>query len=97
MANLIGRVVFEPVAVRPGESVRVEVFGPDDTAIDPAAAVTIDGVPGAVRHLQYATPGARRLFVRARGADGKVESTVADLEVAGALEFATIEGVASWR
>src|SRR4051812_34374468 len=92
MTALIGRIVLQPTAVRPGESVRIEVFGADDPPSDGSVVdVSINGVPGAVQYLQFPTIGQRRLTVLARMHDGQTERQVVLLDVTGApLEFPSI-------
>jgi len=93
MANIIGRIALQPAAVRPGESVRVEVFDTDDNPLnDSHAQVSINGVPGALQFLQFPTVGQRRLIVRARAANGEADRQVALLDVTGAaLQFPSLE------
>lgn len=85
MANLIGRITMQPALPRPGETVRVEVFAPDDQPLqNSGTALTINGIPGAVQYLQFATPGQRRLNIRAVAASGESERHTALLDVKGA-------------
>lgn len=92
MSSLIGRIVCQPSAVRPGESVKVEAFDVNDNPLDAAGGeVTINGVPGAIQFLQFPTAGQRRVIVRARSANGETDRQVATIDVAGEpLEFLTI-------
>ncbi|SMC20168.1 hypothetical protein SAMN02745857_00844 [Andreprevotia lacus DSM 23236] len=84
MAKLIGRIALEPQSVRPGESVRVEVFDVHDQSYDGTKfEVTINGVAGAVHFLQFASPGKRRLSVQVRSSSGEAERQTVDLPVAG--------------
>lgn len=96
MANLIGRVVFQPAAPKPGESVRVEVLGGDGQPIAANIDLRINGIPGAVQYLQFAHPGERRIAVRAIGPDGKTERRVEKLNVVQgmALLFKSANAVA---
>lgn len=83
MSDIIGSVTVTPPAPRPGESVLVEVRGPDGAIItDPAVRVTIAGVPGAVQHLQFPKAGPRHLGVHASGPDGDARKDV-ELDVEG--------------
>lgn len=64
--RLIGSIVVTPPNPRPAESVRVEVRSPAGALLDgPDVRVMINGVPGAMRYLQFARPGRRRLKVLA--------------------------------
>lgn len=92
MANIIGRIALQPAIVRPGESVRVEVFDNDDNPHNGRnTQVSINGVPGALQFLQFPTVGQRRLIVRARAASGETDRQVALLDVTGApLEFPSL-------
>lgn len=94
-SSMIGRVEIEKEKPRPGESVRVEVLAPEDKPIEgTGAAVTINGVPGAVQFLQFPTAGQRRISVRAVGAAGS-EREVVTIDVKGApLAFTGINGKA---
>ena len=66
MSSLIGSIVVVPPQPRPAESVEIKVLGPDGRLLDESGVdVYIDGVPGAHRYVQYATPGTRTLAVRA--------------------------------
>jgi hypothetical protein len=65
MAQIIGSVTVTPINPRPGQSVKIEVRGPNGTMLSAAATATIDGVPGAVAFLQFPTAGVRRLVVTA--------------------------------
>lgn len=95
MSNIIGSVRVTPPTPRPGESVLVEVCDADGVPLaDPAAAVTIAAVPGAVQHLQFPTEGTRTLGITARGPDGP-ERTDAEIVVAGApVTFTGAHGTA---
>lgn len=89
MTDIIGRIVLQPTIVRPGESIRVEVF---DLADEPLAGtdaeVSINGVPGAIQYLQFPTVGQRRLNVRVVAANGDADTQTALLDVQGSpLEF----------
>lgn len=66
MVELIGSVVVTPKAPRPGQSVKVEVLGPDGAPLPRGVTVSIDGLPGSLTFLQFASPGLRRLRVEAR-------------------------------
>lgn len=95
MSNIIGSVRVTPPAPRPGESVLVEVCDADGTPLtDPAVAVTIASVLGAVQHLQFPSAGTRRLGVQARGPEG-TERTDVEIVVAGApVTFIGSQGTA---
>jgi len=82
MATVIGRIALQPTVIRPGASVRVEVFDFDDKPFSAPAQVSINGVPGAVQFLQFPTAGQRRLIVRAV-VDGKSDQQIALLDVQG--------------
>ena len=79
-AELIGSIRVSPTTAQPGETVKVEVLNPtgqlyrdrDDTRI------TINGVPGSGRYLQFKGAGERTVRVRAvRGAiREKAQATV---------------------
>src|SRR6478609_6556900 len=82
--SLIGRIVFQPTTVRPGESVRVEVVDTnDDPLYGTNTQVKINGVPGAIQYLQFPSAGQRRVTVRARSSTGETEQQVALLDVVG--------------
>lgn len=50
MTSIIGRIALQPSVVRPGEPVRVEVFGQDDSPIkSDQAQISINGVPGTLQ------------------------------------------------
>ena len=89
MSSLIGSIVVVPPQPRPAESVEIKVLGPDGRLLDESGVdVYIDGVPGAHRYVQYATPGTRTLAVRA-GAGPVADSARATIEVSGdAVGFA---------
>lgn len=93
MANIIGRISLQPAIVRPGESVRIEIFDHDDNPFNGSLTqVSINGVPGALQFLQFPTVGQRRLIVRARTASGETDRQVALLDVTGVpLEFQTLK------
>ena len=93
MANIIGRIFLQPAIVRPGEPVPVEVFDNDDNPLNGShVQVSINGLSGALRFLQFPTVDQRRLIVRARAANGETDRQVALLDVTGApLEFSSIE------
>lgn len=85
MSSMIGKIIVEPAAVRPGESVRIEVHNkdgklPDDTAVK----VTIHGVPGALQYLQFPTEGQRRITVIASTPNGETERQTILIDVKGA-------------
>ena len=64
--QLIGSIIVTPPTPRPAESVRVEVRSPAGAVLEgPGIRVMINGVPGAVRYLQFGGPGQRRLKVLA--------------------------------
>ncbi|MNO31711.1 hypothetical protein D3C76_216870 [compost metagenome] len=84
MTSLIGRIVLEPAAVRPGEPVRVEVHGLDNKLLnDSSTQVSINGVSGSLQYLQFPSVGQRRLTVIARTSNGEIERQVALLNVEG--------------
>ncbi|HEX2060340.1 MAG TPA: carboxypeptidase regulatory-like domain-containing protein, partial [Thermoanaerobaculia bacterium] len=89
MTSLIGRIAVQPTVVRPGETVRVEVFDHDDNPLD-GSRVTINGVPGSLQFLQFPSAGQRRLSVRATNGAGS-DHQVALLDVTGPpLQFPSI-------
>ncbi|MFZ5762210.1 MAG: carboxypeptidase regulatory-like domain-containing protein [Thermodesulfobacteriota bacterium] len=94
MTEIIGRITMQPAAPRPGESVLVEAFDHNDTPLhNSGIAVTINGTPGAVQYLQFASAGQRRLFVRAVAPDGESDQQVVLLDVQGApLQFPAARG-----
>lgn len=65
MAQIIGSIKITPINPRPGQSVQIEVRGPNDTKLPAGATATIDGIPGAVVFLQFPSVGVRRLVVTA--------------------------------
>jgi len=89
MTIIIGRIALQPAIVRPGETVRVEVFDIDDNSLNGSQTqVFINGVPGALQFLQFPSVGQRHLIVRAREGANDTDLQVALLDVAGApLEF----------
>src|SRR5262245_62384747 len=90
---IIGRIAFQPTTVRPGESVRVEVFDVDDNSLNGGQTqVKINGVPGAVQYLQFPSIGQRRVVVRARTPEGETDQQVALLDVVGTpLYFRSVD------
>lgn len=93
MISIIGRIALQPAIVRPGESVRVEIFDHDDNPLNgSAASVSINGVPGALQYLQFPSVGQRRLVVLARDAAGATDRQIALLDVTGApVEFQSLD------
>jgi len=93
MSNIIGRIVLQPSTVRPGETVRVEVFDDEDNPLNVShVQVSINGVPGNLQFLQFPTVGQRRLIIRARTASGETDRQVALLDVTGTpLEFPSLK------
>ncbi len=89
MPTLIGNIDKQPTTVRPGETVRIEVFDTEGSSFKGTKTqVLINGVPGAVQFLQFPTKGERRLFVVVRTVSGETDHQVALLDVEGeALEF----------
>ncbi len=68
--SLIGSIVVTPPNPRPAESVRVEVHSPTGAVLEGQdVRVMINGVPGAVRYLQFGRPGQRRLKILAVSGD----------------------------
>ncbi len=62
--TIIGSVSVEPAIAAPGGPVHLQVLNTLGKAIDdPGVYVTVQGVPGASRWEQYATPGTRTLSV----------------------------------
>lgn len=90
---IIGRIAVQPTTVRPGESVRVEIFDTDDNSLSGSQTqVRINGVPGAVQYLQFPSVGQRQVIVNARTPEGDTEQQVALLDVAGSpLSFPSID------
>lgn len=81
--TMIGSIDIQPSTARPGETIRVEVRAPEDKPIEGSGThVSINGVPGAVQHLQFPTEGKRRLHIRAVGAAGS-EREVQTLNITG--------------
>jgi Carboxypeptidase regulatory-like domain len=74
LGTIIGQVSVQPATVTPGQPVLIEVLNTlGEPLTDPAVTVTIQGIPGASRWEQYATPGTRTLSVIA--SDGKLTET----------------------
>ncbi|MCA9499523.1 MAG: hypothetical protein KC588_10055 [Nitrospira sp.] len=72
MSNeLIGSISVVPSNPRPAESFRVEVFDKNGATYSnqPGVAVYIDGVLGAIRHLQAPRAGTRPILVRVKKDD----------------------------
>ncbi|HTE17637.1 MAG TPA: hypothetical protein VK689_04560, partial [Armatimonadota bacterium] len=84
MSKLIGKIVCTPATVRPGETVKVEVFGEAGLTLEGAGTqVSINGVAGAVQYLQFPTVGRRRLLVQARSKAGEADRQTGTVDVAG--------------
>jgi hypothetical protein len=84
MSKLIGKIVCTPATVRPGETVKVEVFGEAGLTLDGAGTqISINGVAGAVQYLQFPTVGQRRLLVQARSKAGEADRQTGTVDVAG--------------
>ncbi len=80
---VIGSVTFDPAAPAVGESVKVDVCGPDGKPYGNSGEpyIAIDGVAGSSQHLQFAWPGEHQLVVTAAGPDGHAEHDVATVTV----------------
>jgi hypothetical protein len=86
--TLIGKVTVQPETAVPGQSVFVQVLGPDGKLVtDPSITVIMQGAPARSRYCQFTTPGTHTLFVTAAKGD-LTETASASLTVAGtALAF----------
>jgi hypothetical protein len=100
MGTLIGKVTVEPVKPVAGQSVLVQGRNPSGQPLsDPTIAPTIMDVPASGRYPQFATPGTRKLIIRAvRGAVS--ENTDVIIEVgastaASATQILQVKQVAS--
>ena len=81
MRSLIGSVVVTPQQPRPAESVRIEALSPTGEPLEGTGVlVVIDGIPGALRYMQFAEPGERTFTVRATsGPVTETETVVVDV------------------
>lgn len=72
MDSVIGSIVITPDKPRPGETVKVEVLDQNGASLAGTTRVSvfINGVPGAVRYLQFPAKGRRTIIARAAGASG---------------------------
>lgn len=85
MAKLISSVTVTPAQVQPGQSVHVQVIGPNGKPYEAGTdvVIAIDGVPVASRYYQFPTVGKRTVTVRAT-LGATTETAVATIDVTGA-------------
>ena len=85
---ILGSIVCTPPAAVVGQSVCIEVRGPDGKPYDNAEAVpiSINGVPGSRQWVVWKTPGTQSVRVLAQRRGAPVEKLVATVEVAPAAE-----------
>ncbi|MBB5223179.1 hypothetical protein HNP73_003126 [Amaricoccus macauensis] len=81
---LIGEVLTTPMPIAPGGSCEIEIRADDGNAFDEdEVTVRINGLIGAKQVFQADKPGKRRLLVHASARDGRRESKIIEIEVAG--------------
>jgi hypothetical protein len=86
MGTLIGKIVVEPEKVAAGQPVFVQVCGPNGQPLtDPEVTVSMMGVPATERYMQFATPGTRKLIIRAvRGKESETAEATIEVEASTA-------------
>src|SRR3569832_2829922 len=85
---ILGTIISTPPAAVVGQSVYIEVRGPDGKPYDNAEAVpiSINGVPGSRQCVVWKPPGTQSVRVLAQRRGAPVEKLVAPVEVAPAAE-----------
>lgn len=65
--KLIGNIDLTLEKIRPGESTRIEIFDPKGNSLTEIdnTTVYINGIEGALQHLQFITPGEQVIQIRA--------------------------------
>ncbi len=82
--TIIGSISWTPENPRAGESVKVDVCGPDDVPYENAQPqyIAIDGVAGSSQYMQFAYAGEHSVMVTAVASDGTREQSTATISVA---------------
>ena len=78
----IGKIVCTPPILMPGQSVLVEVYGPDGMPYNNKETfyIGINGVAGSRKYLQFLRPGKHTIYVQAKGPEGfEQKSTTIDI------------------
>ncbi|HEX7700104.1 MAG TPA: hypothetical protein VF403_05270, partial [Kofleriaceae bacterium] len=85
---ILGTIVCTPPTAVVGQSVCIEVRGPDGKAYDNSEAVpiSINGVPGSKQWVVWKTPGTQPVRVLAQRRASPVEKLLATVEVTPAAE-----------
>ena len=93
LMSIIGSVVWTPQKPIAGQSVKVDVCGPDGKpyANNQPEYIAINGAAGSAQYLQFPLAGDQKVFVTAARADGTPEQSTVTITVAAAeLSAATL-------
>ena len=84
--TILGSVILTPPAARVGESVMIDVRGPDGKSYNNAetVSISINGTAGSSQYVVWSAPGTHRVVVAARRQNGPVERMIASIVVAPA-------------
>jgi hypothetical protein len=91
--TVIGSVIWQPPQPVPGESVKVDVCGPDGQPYDNAQPelIAINGVVGSSQYLQFPVAGPQQIVVVAVDSDGALEQYSGTMTVAPTQPSASAE------
>lgn len=99
IANILGSVICTPQTAAVGESITVEVRGPDGKPYDnnETTPITINGVPGSKQFLVWNTAGTKNVRVIASRRDAPSEKMSTTVNITPAAAGKTVPRIAvSW-
>jgi len=81
--SVIGKVIWNPQNPTIGQSVKIDVCGPDGKPYDnnQLEYIGINGVAGSAQYLQFLSAGDQKVLVTAMSTDGKPEQSTITITV----------------